>query len=202
MLTFVFKQEGKRAASWIQDMLSASLSLEVCRGGGPFPGAHSLLPLLFPVVSVWLFGDKLWEPAWGSMADTSGFQSELWHLGVGVLVSYDCLVNYHNLGGLKQHRFIFLQFWRLLVLLLSLFSRVSGSVWSHRQQPTRLPRPWSGLPFPSPMHESEKWKWSRSVMSDPQQSHGLQPSRLLRPWDFPGKSTGVVCHCLRSGGGG
>ena len=26
--------------------------------------------------------------------------------------------------------------------------------------------------------------------------HGLQPSRLLRPWDFPGKSTGVGCHCL------
>ena len=25
---------------------------------------------------------------------------------------------------------------------------------------------WSGLPFPSPMHESEKWKWSCSVMSD------------------------------------
>ena len=24
---------------------------------------------------------------------------------------------------------------------------------------------WSGLPFPSPMHESEKWKWSRSVMA-------------------------------------
>ena len=22
---------------------------------------------------------------------------------------------------------------------------------------------WSGLPFPSPIHESEKWKWSRSV---------------------------------------
>ena len=22
---------------------------------------------------------------------------------------------------------------------------------------------WSGLPFPSPMHKSEKWKWSRSV---------------------------------------
>ena len=26
--------------------------------------------------------------------------------------------------------------------------------------------------------------------------HGLQPTRLLRPWDFPGKSTGVGCHCL------
>ena len=24
----------------------------------------------------------------------------------------------------------------------------------------------SGLPFPSPMHESEKWNWSRSVVSD------------------------------------
>ena len=33
-------------------------------------------------------------------------------------------------------------------------------------------------------------------MSDPQQPHGLQPTRLLRPWDFPGKSTGVGCHCL------
>ena len=25
---------------------------------------------------------------------------------------------------------------------------------------------WSGLPFPSSRHESEKWKWSRSVLSD------------------------------------
>ena len=24
----------------------------------------------------------------------------------------------------------------------------------------------------------------------------LQPMRLLHPWDFPGKSTGVGCHCL------
>ena len=55
---------------------------------------------------------------------------------------------------------------------------------------------WSGLPFPSPMHESEKWKWSRSVVSDSSQPHGLQPTRLLHPWDFPGKSTGVGCHHL------
>ena len=55
---------------------------------------------------------------------------------------------------------------------------------------------WSGLPFPSPMHESEKWKWSCSVMSDSSRPHGLQPTRLLRPWDFPGKSTGGGCHCL------
>ena len=46
------------------------------------------------------------------------------------------------------------------------------------------------------MHETEKWKWSRSVVSDSLRPHGLQPTRLLRPWDFPGKSTGVGCHCL------
>jgi len=33
-------------------------------------------------------------------------------------------------------------------------------------------------------------------VSDSQRPHGLQPSRLLHPWDFPGKSTGVGCHCL------
>ena len=55
---------------------------------------------------------------------------------------------------------------------------------------------WSGLPFPSPMHESEKWKWSRSVVSDSSRPHGLRPTRLLHPWNFPGKSTGVGCHCL------
>ena len=54
----------------------------------------------------------------------------------------------------------------------------------------------SGLPFPSPMHESEKWNWSRSVVSDSSRLRGPQPTRLLHPWDFPGKSTGVGCHCL------
>ena len=57
---------------------------------------------------------------------------------------------------------------------------------------------WSGLPFPSPMHESEKWKWSHSVVSNSEQPHGLQPTRLFRPGDFPGNSTGVGCHCLLS----
>ena len=55
---------------------------------------------------------------------------------------------------------------------------------------------WSRLPFPSPMHEREKWKWSCSVVSNSSRPHGLQPTRLLHPWDFPGKSTGVGCHCL------
>ena len=92
--------------------------------------------------------------------------------------------------------------WSLL-LLLSCFSRVRlyATPWTAAHQAplslgfSRQER-WSGLPFPSPMHESEKWKWSPSVMSDSQRPHGLQPTRLLHPWDFPGKSTGVGCHCL------
>ena len=81
-----------------------------------------------------------------------------------------------------------------LLLLLSHFSHVqlcaTPSLRFSRQEH------WSGLPFPSPMDKSEKWKWSRSVMSDSSWPHGLQPTRLLCPWDFPGKSTGVGCHWL------
>ena len=61
-------------------------------------------------------------------------------------------------------------------LLLSHFSHVWLSVtpeMAAHQAPPSLgfsrQEHWSGLPFPSPMHEREKWEWSRSVMSDPQQ---------------------------------
>ena len=93
------------------------------------------------------------------------------------------------------------------LLLLSHFSRVRLCVtprMAAHQAPLSLgfsrQEHWSGLPFPSPMHASEKWKWRCSVVSDPQRPHGLQPSRLLHPWDFPGKSTGVGCHCLLPSG--
>ena len=39
-------------------------------------------------------------------------------------------------------------------------------------------------------------QFSGSVVSNSLRPHGLQPTRLLRPWDFPGKNTGVGCHCL------
>ena len=80
-------------------------------------------------------------------------------------------------------------------LLLSHFSRVwlCATPWTaaHQSPPSlgfSRQEHWSGLPFPSPIQESEKWQWSRSVMSD--------STRLLRPWDFPGKSTGVGRQCL------
>ena len=91
----------------------------------------------------------------------------------------------------------------LLLLLLSRFGRVRLCVTPEtaaHQAPLSLgfsrQEHWSGLPFPSPMHQSEKWKRSCSVLSNSSRPHGLQPTRLLRPWDFPGKSTGVGCHCL------
>ena len=37
---------------------------------------------------------------------------------------------------------------------------------------------------------------SRFIMSNSVRPHRWQPTRLLCPWDFPGKSTGVGCHCL------
>ena len=58
----------------------------------------------------------------------------------------------------------------------------------------------AGLPFPSPMHESEKGKGSCSVVSDSLRPHGLQPTRPLLPWDSPGTSTGVGCHRLLPNG--
>ena len=91
----------------------------------------------------------------------------------------------------------------LLLLLLIRFSRVqlcATSETAAHQAPPSLgfsrQEHWSGLPFPSPMHESEKSKRSRSVVPDSSRPHGLQPTRLLRPRDFPGKRTGVECHRL------
>ena len=61
----------------------------------------------------------------------------------------------------------------LLLLLLSRFSCVrlcaTPETAAHQATPSlgfSRQEHWSGLPFPSPMHESENWKWSRSVVSD------------------------------------
>ena len=116
------------------------------------------------------------------------FLSILW-----VFLLYNILISFHGCN------YVYL----LIILRLSHFSCVwlcvAPETAAHQAPPSlgfSRQEHWSGLPFPSPMHESEKWKWSRSVVSDPQRPHGLQPTRLLLPWDFPGKSTGVGCHCL------
>ena len=82
----------------------------------------------------------------------------------------------------------------LLLLLLSHFSHVRLCVTPETASHQALPslgfssqEHWSGLPFPSPMHEGEKWTWSRSESDRTERPHELQPTGLLRPWDFPGQ---------------
>ena len=74
-----------------------------------------------------------------------------------------------------------------LPTLLSHFSRVwlcaTPALGFSRQEH------WSGLPFPSPVHESEKWKWNHSVMSNSSRPmdcslpgssvHGIFQARVL-----------------------
>ena len=47
---------------------------------------------------------------------------------------------------------------------------------------------------------SNAWKWKVKVKALSRvwlsATPWTEPTRLLRPWDFPGKSTGVGCHCL------
>ena len=86
--------------------------------------------------------------------------------------------------------------WELLLLLLSCFSHVrlcaTPETAAHQAPPSlgfSRQEHWSGLPFPSPMHESEKGKWSRSVMSVPRDLmdcsppgssvHGIFQARVL-----------------------
>ena len=83
-----------------------------------------------------------------------------------------------------------------LLLLLSRFSRVQLLCDSIDGRPLGSPslgfsrqEHWSGLPFPSPIHESEKWKWSCSVvptLHDPMDCslpgssvHGIFQARVL-----------------------
>ena len=60
--------------------------------------------------------------------------------------------------------------WKVKVKLLSRV-RLLAIPWTAAQQaPPSMgfsrQEYWSGVPFPSPMQESEKWKWSRSVVSN------------------------------------
>ena len=89
------------------------------------------------------------------------------------------------------------------LLLLSRFSRVqlcaTPETAAHQVPPYlgfSRQEHWSGVPFPSPMHESEKWKESRSVLSDSLRPHELQPTRLLCLWDSSGKNTVAGRHSL------
>ena len=113
----------------------------------------------------------------------------------------DCSLPGFSVPGILQARTLewvaisFSNYKSLLLLLLSRFSRVQlcTTPWTAAYQASpsmgfSRQEQWSGLPFPSPMHESEKWKWSRWVMAN--SSWGYPNSRhnhILFPgsyWTF------------------
>ena len=88
----------------------------------------------------------------------------LFYISVSLLLSHIQGYHYHLS---KFH------IYALLLLLLSRFSRVwlLATPWTAAHQaPLSMgfsrQEHWRGLPFPPPMHESEKSKWSHSVVSN------------------------------------
>ena len=92
----------------------------------------------------------------------------------------------------------------VLATRLLVVSVVSNSVRPHRQQPTRLPRPWDSLGKNTGVGchfllQCMKVKSEREVaqscptLSDPMD---CSPPGSSVHGEFPGKSTGVGCHCL------
>ena len=83
-----------------------------------------------------------------------------------------CLLQFKDLVLFRCFCKVYLQVLLLSLLLLSHFSHVQ--LWATHQALPSLgfsrQEHWSGLPFLSPMHESEKWKWisqSCPTLSDP-----------------------------------
>ena len=145
--------------------------------------------------------EDLLEKGKATYSSESGLKNSMDCTAHGVTKRWTRLSNFHSLLYDSHH--LGSPTYCVLLLLLSRFSRVRlyaiPQTAAHQAPPSlgfSRQEHWSGLPFPSPMHESEKWKWSRSVVSDSSRPHGLRPTRLLYPWDFPGKSTGVGCHCV------
>ena len=100
----------------------------------------------------------------------------------------------------------------LLVISLTLGHSSCGAATKSCQSCSTLCDPIDGSPPSSPVPGilqartlewvaiifSNAWKWKVKSLSPVRllATPRLQPTRLLRPLDFPGKSTGVGCHCL------
>ena len=105
-----------------------------------------------------------------------GGKFSFWSRGVGGRVLKEVLLLLPSGGNISVYAQIRNILWgntkmldNILLLLLSRFSRVrlcaTPQTAAHQAPPSlgfSRQEHWSGLPFPSPMHESEKWKWSRS----------------------------------------
>ena len=134
---------------------------------------------------------SIYTPVWGYLDFPCGWAGKESACNVGDLGSIPGLGRSPGEGKVYPLQYSGLEnsMDSIVLLLLSRFSCVrlcaTLSLGFSRQE-----HEWVAIAF------SNAWKWSRSVMSDSSRPYGLQPTRLLHPWDFPGKSTGVGCHCL------
>ena len=139
----------------------STVKKEVCTGERNVTVAFSISHLVFTMFSVdWLqfVLHDFWE---GQKLDTWSCQHS-WYRAQEHAPDLD-------FPGSDQGSAIF----QSLLLLLGRFSRVqlcaTPETAAHQAPPSlgfSRQEHWSGLPFPSPVHESKKWKWSRSVVSD------------------------------------
>ena len=113
---------------------------------------------------VWLFATPWIAARQASLSPITNSWSELRLTSIESVMPSSHLILCHPLLLLPP---------MLCYAMLSHFSRVWLCVtpWTaaHQAAPSLVfsrQEHWSGLPFPSPMNESEKWKWSRSVVSD------------------------------------
>ena len=136
-----------------------------------------------------------------------------WNSEKGFEISLCCSWNFSEISKfLKLNMYVYLCIHSrsvpaifLLLLLLSHFSRVRlcDPIDGRHQAPPSLgfsrQEHWSGLPFPSPMQKSEKWKWSLSVVSDSSRPmdcsppgssiHGIFQARVLDWVPLPSSPT-------------
>ena len=127
--------------------------------------------IFFPQILVWKFISLVKTTKTAIYEDTRYYLVKIIHC------CFCCFIVSHPLTKLQAK--LTLLCWRTSYKCICVYeseseihSVVSNFVWPHRQQPTRLPCPWDspgkntgvGCHFPSPVYESEKWKWSHSVM--------------------------------------
>ena len=146
------------------------------------------------------------EVKWKAENRTAGSSSIIRKVKIGEVSKLAWEGSTHELGG-RPSECVSLEIkgrecqrkeW-LLLLLLRRFSRVRLCVTpktaAHQAPPSLgLSRQehWSGLPFPSSMHESEVIQLCPTLSN----TMDCSPPGSSNPCYFPSKSTGVGCHCL------
>ena len=196
----IFNSKPSTSDRWVQSVLQTILSILSSTGcTGLSLGNHSsslfrsypsfhLSPSLHSVQSPWL---------WPTRILFFSEYSESLQSSLNESINLHCLIDSHVGNFYDYLTFCVFSCFLILDISPSCFAHTAAAAASLQSCPTLCdPRDGthqappslgfskqehsSGLPFPSPMHEIGKWKWSHSVMSDPQRPHGLQPTRLIK----------------------